>query len=351
MIIIVLYCVVMDLDAQWQQFMNGNDDDSLFSGILKPNDCVSFKHTEEKQAPPCAPLKISTKSKIIYLNHTFYLNELFWKLKTISYDSEGEGIVKKQMKFNFLNSQEVDYFESKMKHENNIKVKILNQINNPTGRVQFKDVRKVDIGICKNDVLKPKKESKSAFYNCFVIIFRKHYQGEFREFHVKLFNSGKVEIPGIQSEDMLDVVVKVLLDTLQPHFDCLIEEQKEKRELVLVNSNFNCQYYLNREKLVEILKTKYNVKCGMDSCSYPGIQCKYPLQNGSQVSFMIFRTGSVLIVGKCNDDELNDIYTFLKNIFQQEYSHICEEESELEKMEKQKRNKRKHTKPKKTILI
>lgn len=339
---IVLYSNHMDLEAQWQQFISGNDDELFTKEVSQET---------KREAPLCAPLKISTKSKIIYLNSTFYLNELFWKLRTISYDSEKEGIIKKQMKFNFLNTQEVDYFESKMKHESNAKVKILNQINNPNGRVTFKDVRKVDIGICKNDVLKPKKESKSAFYNCFVIIFRKQYQGVFREFHVKLFNSGKVEIPGIQSEDMLDVVVQVLLDTLQPHFDVPIYEEKEKRELVLVNSNFNCNFYLNREKLVEILKTKYKVKCGMDSCSYPGIQCKYPLRNGSRVSYMIFRTGSVLIVGKCEDDELQDIYEFLKEVFRCEYHHICEQESELEKMEKLKRNKRKHTKIKKIITL
>ena len=89
----------------------------------------------------------------------------------------------------------------------------------------------------------------------------------------------------------------------------------------------------------------------MDSCSYPGIQCKYPLKNGSRVSYMIFRTGSVLIVGKCEDDELNEIYDFLKTVFQNEYKHICEQESELEKMEKQKRNKRKQTKIKRTITI
>ena len=141
---IVLYSNHMDLEAQWQQFISGNDDELFTKEVLQET---------KREAPLCAPLKISTKSKIIYLNSTFYLNELFWKLRTISYDSEKEGIIKKQMKFNFLNTQEVDYFESKMKHEPNAKVKILNQINNPNGRVTFKDVRKVDIGICKNDVL------------------------------------------------------------------------------------------------------------------------------------------------------------------------------------------------------
>lgn len=335
----------MDLEEQWKLFMSGNDEK-----LFKPqvNNDIS---TLNQKAPECSPLKISTKSKIIYLNSTFYLNELFWKLKTISYDEEKEGIVKKQMKFNFLNSSEVSYFEKMIQQETNVRMKILNQIDNPNGRVPFKDVRKVDIGLSKNDIIKPKKQSKSAFYNCFVIIFRKLYYGEYREFHVKLFNSGKVEIPGIQSDEMLDCVVSILINTIQPHFSEKIEEIKEKRELVLVNSNFNCRYYLNREKLVDRLKIKYKVKCGMDSCNYPGIQCKYKLKNNKEVSYMIFRTGSVLIVGKCDDDELQDIYNFLKDVFKNEYLNIYEEESELEKLDKMKKNRKKHTKMKKTITI
>ena len=88
----------------------------------------------------------------------------------------------------------------------------------------------------------------------------------------------------------------------------------------------------------------------MDSCSYPGIQCKHPLKNGGEISFMIFRTGSVLIVGKCEDDELYSIYNFLKDMFKDEYKNILEQESELEKEEKKKIGKKK-TKGKKTISI
>ena len=66
---------------------------------------------------------------------------------------------------------------------------------------------------------------------------------------------------------------------------------------------------------------------------------------------MIFRTGSVLIVGKCNDKELDDIYTFLINIFSTEYEYIYELESELEKSEKE-RKRLKKTKPiRKTTII
>ena len=330
----------MELEEQWEQFMHQGELEIESKDMIHETSII-----ETRQAPECTKLKISTKSKIIYLNSTFNLHELFWKLKVIDYDSESEGIIKKQIKFNFLNKSEVEYFETMAKNEKNIKIKILNQVDNPSGRVPFKDVRKVDIGFCKKDILKPKKQSKSAFYNCFVIIFRKFYNGEFREFHVKLFNSGKVEIPGIQSDHMLDNVITILLNTIQPYFKQDIQELKEKRQLVLVNSNFNCMYYLDREKLVCILKKKYNIKCGMDSCSYPGIQCKYKLKNDIEISFMIFRTGSVLIVGKCNDDELNEIYSFLKDLFKNEYIHIHEKESELEKLEKE---KIKHSKKKKT---
>ena len=38
---------------------------------------------------------------------------------------------------------------------------------------------------------------------------------------------------------------------------------------------------------------------------------------------MIFRTGSVLIVGNCNKQLLIIIYNFLKNILSEEYKNIC----------------------------
>ena len=37
---------------------------------------------------------------------------------------------------------------------------------------------------------------------------------------------------------------------------------------------------------------------------------------------MIFRTGSVLIVGKCDEEILYEIYNFIKKIFKNEYKQI-----------------------------
>jgi hypothetical protein len=56
---------------------------------------------------------------------------------------------------------------------------------------------------------------------------------------------------------------------------------------------------------------------------------------------MIFRTGSVLIVGKCeNDDELYMIYDFIKNIFQEEFMNIYEENNEVKQIKNKKKIKK-----------
>ena len=135
---------------------------------------------------------------------------------------------------------------------------------------------------------------------------------------------------------------------------------------MLINSNFNCGYYINRETLYDILKLKYNIQAIYDPCSYPGIQCKFyynpdiGIQSGSQiseenkhlyknikeVSFMIFRTGSVLIVGKCHEDVLMIIYNFLKNILRDEYRNICQKNikinNEIKDSDKKKKVHRKN---------
>ena len=159
-------------------------------------------------------------------------------------------------------------------------MKILNQIDNPNGRVQFKDVRKINIGYSKNDIIKNKKSSKSAFYNCIVIIFRTVIQNKFKEIHIKIFNSGKLEIPGIQSDEFLSESIRIIKQLIGNLTNKDVDEIREKRETVLVNSNFTCNYYIIN-MLFNILKNKYNIKCNYDSCSYPGIQCKYKKFSGN----------------------------------------------------------------------
>jgi hypothetical protein len=138
---------------------------------------------------------------------------------------------------------------------------------------------------------------------------------------------------------MFEIVLQHIIQTIQTYTTDVLTYQKTC-DTVLINSNFNCGFFINRDVLYNIIKFKYNLQSIYEPCSYPGIQCKFyynydlPIQNGIlvgdksngryvEVSFMIFRTGSVLIVGMCDEDVLHEIYHFLKSMLVTEFRHIA----------------------------
>ena len=329
------------VDDEWEKFIstdydNSSDNEEVQINYANNDEIISF-------APKATDIYISTKSKIAYLNKEINLKEIFWKVPVIPYATPENGVIKKQMKFNSITAEELQIIHNNLKNVMYYDNHILTSIDNPSGRIKFKDIRKVSIGISKKDIMSYRCKRKSAFYNCFVMILRIKMSGIFKEFHIKVFNTGKLEIPGIQNETIFEIVLNNILNTLQPFID---EPEplgyKQKSDTVLINSNFNCGFYINREILFDILKFKYDIQCIYDPCSYPGIQCKFyynpdkEIQNGSKisdedkskytkivaVSFMIFRTGSILIVGMCDDAILYIIYEFLKILLVTEYSKI-----------------------------
>ena len=323
------------------------------------------------EAPKASSIYISTKTKIAYLDKFIDLKDIFWRVPLLSYSTPSNGVIKKQMKFNSLTIEELDFIQHRLKSETYFEEHVITHINNPDGRIKFKDIRKVSIGISKKDLMSYRCKKKSAFYNCFVLILRMKINDLFKEFHVKVFNTGKLEIPGVQSETNFHLILQQVLDILQPYISEPLGYKENSNETVLINSNFNCGFFINRESLYDILKSKYNLQAIYDPCSYPGIQCKFyynpdiGIQSGSQiseenkdlyknvnnVSFMIFRTGSVLIVGKCDESVLMIIYEFLKNILTIEYKNICQQNIKMNNGEILKDKKKKIRKKNITIEI
>lgn len=341
------------LEEEWEKFLL-NDNINITNNSSIDN---------KKEIPKSSELYISTKTKISYLSIPINLDEIFWKIPLTDYNIPKVGIIKKQMKFNFTNKEDIDIVEKKLEKLKYVEQNIITQIMNPEGRIKFKDIRKISIGLCKKDIISYRTKKKSAFYNCFVLIMRLLYNDVFREIHIKVFNTGKLEIPGIQNDELLTIVLDNLIQILKPYVcDSDLYYLKEKTETVLINSNFNCGYYINREKLFDILKYKYKINSSFDPCSYPGIQCEFyydidnkhntgrqinniDITNNSdnifKISFMIFRTGSVLIVGKCDQDILYDIYNFIKKILEDEYSDIVTHNIDTQSLVKKKKQVRK----------
>lgn len=296
----------------------------------------------ELDVPIPTDIYISTKSKIAYLERPVDLN-IFWDIPIISYSTPQNGIIKKQLKINSKSIEELEDVQQRLTKEILVDQHVISHIDNPNGRIKFKDIRKITIGISTKDIMSYRSKKKQAFYNCFVMIIRLKINDRFREFHVKVFNTGKLEMPGVQNDSMFQLLLDHIITILQPFYSEQLT-YADKSDTVLINSNFNCGFYINREVLYDILRSKYNIQAIYDPCSYPGIQCKFyynndiGVQTGMQittenkekyknvleVSFMIFRTGSVLIVGMCEEFVLQDIYTFLKLLLKAEFKYICQ---------------------------
>lgn len=352
----------ISIDDEWSKFISikndSSDDETDFyeeqenEKQKESNELISLG--ESLETPKSGAIYISTKSKIAYLDKEIDLKDVFWKIPIIPYSTPQNGVIKKQMKFNSTTQEEVSHIQECLKNELYVDQQIMTSINNPNGRIKFKDIRKISVGISKKDIMSYRCKRKSAFYNCFVMILRIKIKDMFKEFHIKVFNTGKLEIPGIQTDEIFVEVLKNIKSTLQPFISEPLD-YNQKSDTVLINSNFNCGFFINREVLYDILKYKYNIQCIYDPCSYPGIQCKFyynpELENQTgcqiseekekenydgkkkkkdkknkngivEVSFMIFRTGSILIVGMCEEYVLFYIYEFLKNLLMIEFQQI-----------------------------
>lgn len=358
------------IDDEWANFLNtqsvGYKPPILLKSdlIIKKDQLAIGKGQEvnkESRLPICEELYISTKTKVLFLNQPIDIHTIFWKININEYWRPVDGVVKKQMKIVSKSKEEYDEYRAKLEHVPYYNENIIKQIDNPAARrIKFKDERKITIGISKKDIMNCRGKVKNAFYNCFAIILRFKYEGVFREIHVKVFNTGKLEIPGILNSGLLDIVKGMVLNMMQPNIDTPLEfTETDEENNVLINSNFNCGYFINREKLHAILRgNKYRIETAYDPCSYPGVKCKFYFnndlpfddihQNGqilqedramkmselgdnkkyTEISFMIFRTGSCLIVGNCTEKVLKFVFEFIKKMLAEEYEivHVDTEE-------------------------
>ncbi len=340
------------VDDEWAKYLdddnNCSDDESIVESESIILDKSSSFINENTPIPEPTDIYISTKSKIVILNEVIELN-MFWDIPVIPYYLPIEGVVKKEIKINSKTPQEVEEVEKLISLQQGCKFDMLKKIDSTNNnRTKFRDIRKITVGLCKKDIDSVRKKKKQAFHNCIVVILRLKIDDKFKEFHVKIFKNkkergiGSIEIPGVKDDDVYDLVLNKTIEIIQPFVSKRLICQPNKNT-VLINSNFNCGFYLDRYILCEILRNKYNIEVIYDECSYPGLQCqfcynpdieiqtgqqlldsdksKYP--NVSNISFMVFRTGSVLIVGKCDDSILNIIYNFLVKLFKEEFYKIA----------------------------
>lgn len=369
---------MLTIDEEWFQYLKKNNIEMSYPvpkiaiseqisdiPVVSPEQIVSHDYE----------LSISTKTEKLFLNCPIDINDIFWKIPVVEYWKPVVGVIKKQMKVISKTIDEYNDYREKLKSIRFYEEIILKEINNPSARsIKFKDERKITIGLSKKDIMTYRAKKKNAFYNCFALILRLKFQETFREIHIKVFNTGKMEIPGIVDDEIFDIVKIMIIELLKPYYGDrkIYFRDSTTTDHVLINSNFNCGFFIQRDKLHDILISgKYKIESSYDSCSYPGVKCKYYFNNEAgfdlekqtgcvleedndlkmselydsmkytEVSFMIFRTGSCLVVGNCSEEMIRFIFDFIKRLLTAEYENIYVSHfTELVKLKKSKLRKK-----------
>jgi len=411
------------VDDEWNQFLlhfnHCNITDYNFNKPTedKEEELKTTSTSPEYIRNTCESLYISTQTKIFFLNvNVLDVDTIFWNIPIMEYGNPEMGIIKKQMRMIFKTPEEYMTYRLRIQDLSYYNEKIIKQINNPNARkIKFKDERKLTIGISKKDIMNCHGKDKKAFINCFAMILRIPNKNKiFHEVHVKVFNTGKITIPGIVDDDdaLLDITKQYIIDILQPNvtehlhlipedeiplLKKIVKNQKGKSNEnetiddvvdtttimpknthieyvkqhsgVLINSNFNCGFYIDQMKLMQILKDKYKLEPTYNKSNYPGVKCKFYLNNElpldinvqtgrideesrgynvkndkryTKINFVVFRTGNNLILGNFSKKVLLFIFEFVKNILMTEYEEIKTLHDEpVKKMKKNKPRKKK----------
>ena len=337
----------VSLDDEWYQFLADSDninninninnigieiDDTNLSNTYNDTNHNSDISSISDKAPQAGPINISTRSQIVQLTHPLDIESLFWKLHVQEFHKRTPGIIKQVCKLKLSTPDEVTILQDK-----------INKCPRATSRiVSSKELTdslvdtqiKITIGLCDKDITKKSRKQSNAFLNSISLTYRFEYKEKLTEIHAKIFNTGKIKIPGIKSNDMFLKVTHDLLNILKKIIPDI--EYINNPINVIINSDFVCGFYINRDKFNTILKNKYNLQTVYVPW-YPGINCKFyydsnaTSHNGQStintiqnkpISIMIFRTGRILIVGKCDECLINYIYKFISDIIKDEYLNI-----------------------------
>ena len=296
----------MDIDEEWNEFISGGGGNSIGyshdSIVTNANNTTITTDTQKcDQIPIPSDIHVSTKTKITHFNNVFGISEnaainkdknlidlkqLFWNIPIIQYSAYDSGIIKICYRFASQTQEEIDDIQTKYELKTQqymCKCDVVSHVDNTNNcvpenellvkkkrrpkrqKVVFKDSRVIRIGISKKDLLcekrvyrtkknGSKKKTHREFMYCIVLCYRKWVDGKFNEYHVKFFNTGKFEIPGIQSDQTYDDVLKDVFYILFPVICDQPQLTIETKDVniayqngitynrvinVLINSNFN----------------------------------------------------------------------------------------------------------------
>tara|TARA_Y100001970_G_scaffold206712_1_gene251743 strand:+ start:12180 stop:13379 length:1200 start_codon:yes stop_codon:yes gene_type:complete len=237
-------------------------------------------------------------------------------------------------------------------------------------------------GIPVKKISKKKLKKKKIFYNqATIIVYVDKYV------NTKIFRNGKVQMTGLKSIEHGHKVVSILINKLKTlkqkesiYNDIMSKKMSSQShdskiyktndmldkinkngeyinavddvdnikmvdfKIVLINTDFNANFKINRSALHQIMINNYKLFCKYEPCIYPGVDTKYYWNNYhikdglchckkkcngkgygfgendcKKITIAIFQSGSIIITGARNMDQVKDAKTFISKILEKHY--------------------------------
>lgn len=115
-------------------------------------------------------------------------------------------------------------------------------------------------------------------------------------------------------------------------------------EITMINSDYYIGFRIDRYKLYDLLKNEYNMRIECNTDSYAGLKITYFYKDGGggdgscycenkcigkgkngnckKITVIIFQKGNILITGGNKDVQINEVYTNINKILQDNYKKI-----------------------------
>ena len=221
-------------------------------------------------------------------------------------------------------------------------------------RQKAKAQEKIVVGTCSRDELTKRKKSKNIFFNQSTLVVRRQVSpGVYKEVNIKLFKNGGIQMTGIPSDTFAQDTLTWLAKHLQDFSESVLEgtPKPHRYAIQLINSDYQVNGTINREKLHEILITEYNLFSSFESTIYQGCDTKYFYNEAAppgapegicpcgdslcagtgdgrslgackEITISPFHTGSIIITGARRFEQIEKAYVFMNKVLKQFCSDV-----------------------------
>ena len=175
----------------------------------------------------------------------------------------------------------------------------------------------------------------------------------YKEVNIKLFKNGGIQMTGIPSDTFAQETLAWLANQLTLFSSPVLDgaPKPERYSIQLINSDYQINGFINREKLHEILIGRYNLFSSFESTIYQGCDTKYfyneaapptategicpcgdsicagngdgrTLGQCKEITISPFHTGSVIITGARRFEQIEKAYVFINKILKEHAREI-----------------------------